>query len=86
MRQHDGGGKVALNLNDRPFGIDDVEIRHGVNFIESLSREITSWVGISITWMRKSTRTSWKKAISSTKPGPFTPSNFPRVKTMAAEE
>ena len=26
-------------------------------FIETLSREMTSWVGISITWIRRSTRT-----------------------------
>jgi hypothetical protein len=45
---------------------------------------MTSWVGISITWMRRSTRTiSWMNGISSTRPGPLTAWNLPSVKTTA---
>src|SRR6185437_12428537 len=31
LREHVCGGKVGLNLNDRSFGIDDIEVEHRVN-------------------------------------------------------
>ena len=73
LSEHVRGGKVVLHLNDGSFGIDHVEYSTASTFIETLSCEITSWVGISMTWMRKSTRTiSWTKGINSTRPGPLT--------------
>ena len=32
LSEHVGGRKVGLNLNDGPFGIDDIEVDHRVNF------------------------------------------------------
>ena len=32
LRQHVGGGKVLLHLDDGAFGIDDVEIEHRIDF------------------------------------------------------
>ena len=43
LSQHVGSGKVRLNLDNRAFGIDHAEIEHRSTFIETLSREITSW-------------------------------------------
>src|ERR1700733_6893510 len=31
LSEHVGGGKVVLNLNDSPFGIDHVKVEHRVN-------------------------------------------------------
>ena len=31
LSQHVGGGKVVLNLDDGPLGIDDVEVEHRVD-------------------------------------------------------
>ena len=32
LRQHVGGRKIVLNLNNRVFGIDDIEIEYRVDF------------------------------------------------------
>ncbi len=40
-----------------PFVQEMVRVDLRIQVIETLSREITSWLGISMTWMRKSTRT-----------------------------
>src|SRR5216683_6898206 len=51
---------------------------------ETLSREITSWLGTSSTTMRRSTRTiCWTNGTSSTRPGPLVPVYRPSVKTTA---
>ncbi len=44
-----------------------------LTFKVTLSREITSWLGTSITTMRRSMRTiCWMPGISTTRPGPLT--------------
>src|SRR6056297_1611953 len=48
---------------------------------ETLSKEITSWVGTSMTMTRRSTRTiCWMNGITMISPGPLTLSNRPSVK------
>src|SRR5450756_2513989 len=49
---------------------------------ETLSREITSWLGTSMTTVRKPTLTiCWMPGIISTNPGPFTFQNRPSINT-----
>jgi hypothetical protein len=48
---------------------------------ETLSREMTSWLGTSRTSVRRSTRTIfWTKGIRTMRPGPLTPVKRPSVK------
>ena len=55
-----------------------------LTFTETLSREITSWLGTSSTTMRRSTRTiCCTPGISTTSPGPLTRQKRPSVKTTA---
>ena len=59
-------------------GLTTLKYNTASTFIDTLSREIASWVEISITWIRRSTRTiSWIKGINSTRPGPLTPPKTP---------
>ena len=65
-------------------GLTTLKYSTASTFIETLSREITSWVGTSITCVRRSTRTiCCRNGASSTRPGPLTWLKRPSVKTTA---
>jgi hypothetical protein len=53
-----------------------------LTFTDTLSREITSWLGTSMTMVRRLTFTiCCTIGMSRIRPGPFTPEKRPRVKT-----
>jgi hypothetical protein len=47
----------VLNLDNGSFGIDHVEVKHRVNLYRDVVARDDILVGISMTWMRKSTLT-----------------------------